>query len=90
MFKYTMDDGNTADVVYLGFVTAFGSVNYRFLLAKLESLGLCEEVVRWIKSYLTGRTTRTKRPFAELPLQCLELVGKLGPPYQSHQMQLYR
>ncbi len=27
------------------------------------------------------------RPFAELPLQCLELVGKLAPPYESHQMQ---
>ncbi len=35
-------------------------------------------------------TTHTKRPFAELPLQCLELVSKLGPPYQSHQMQLYQ
>ncbi len=32
--------------------------------------------------------TRTKRPFAELLLQRLELVSKLGPPYQSHQMQL--
>ncbi len=28
-------------------------------------------------------------PFAGLPLQCLELVGKLGSPYQSHQMQLH-
>ncbi len=31
-------------------------------------------------------TMLTKRPFAELPLQLLEL----GPPYQSRQMQLYR
>ncbi len=35
-------------------------------------------------------TTLTKRPFAELPQQCLELVGKLGPPYQFYQMQQYR
>ncbi len=68
MFKYTMDDGNTADVVYLGFATAFVSVNHRFFLAKLESFGLCEDVVRWIKSYLTGTSTLTKRPFADLPL----------------------
>ncbi len=34
-----------------------------------------------------GLTTLTKRPFAELPLQCLESVGKLGSPYQSHGMQ---
>ncbi len=31
-----------------------------------------------------------KRSFAELPLQCLELVGKLGPPNQSHQLQFYQ
>ncbi len=37
-----------------------------------------------------GLTTLIKWPFAELPLLCLELVNKLGPPYQSHQMQLYR
>ncbi len=48
-----MNDGNTADVVYLDFTKAFASVNYRFLLAKLESFGLCEKVVRWIRSYLT-------------------------------------
>ncbi len=35
-----------------------------------------------------GVTTLTKRPFAGLPLQCLELVGKLGPLYQSQEMQL--
>ncbi len=34
-------------------------------------------------------TTLTKRPFAGFPLQRLELVGKLGPLYQSHQMQLH-
>ncbi len=37
-----------------------------------------------------GLTTFTNRPFAELPLKCLELVGKLGRLYQSHQMQPYR
>ncbi len=42
---------------------------------------------RW---HQDGLTTLPKRLFAGLPLQCLELVGKLGPPYQSHQMQLHR
>ncbi len=37
-----------------------------------------------------GLTTLTKRRFADLPLQILEMVGKLGPPCQSHQMQIYR
>ncbi len=34
------------------------SVNRMFLLAKLESFGLSEKFVRWIRSYLTGRTYR--------------------------------
>ncbi len=55
-----MDDGNTADVVYMDFAKVFDSVNLRFLLAKLESFGLCEKVVRWIRSYLTRRTYRVQ------------------------------
>ncbi len=53
-----MVDENTADVVFLDFAKAFDSVNHRFLLAKLESFGLCDKVGRWIRSYLTGRTYR--------------------------------
>ncbi len=40
-----MDDGNTADVVYLDSAKAFDSVNHRFLFAKLEIFGLCDKVV---------------------------------------------
>ncbi len=36
------------------------SVNYRFLLAKLELFGRCEKVVLWIRSCLTGRTYRVQ------------------------------
>ncbi len=55
-----MDDGNTADVVYLDFAKALDSVYHRFLLAKLESFGLCDKVVRWMRSYLTGRSYRVQ------------------------------
>ncbi len=55
-----MVDGNNADVVYLDFADAFNSVNQKFLLAKLESFGLFDKVVRWIRSYLTGRTYRVQ------------------------------
>ncbi len=51
-----MDDGNTADVVYLDFAKVFDSVNHRFFKAKLESFGLCDKVVRCFWSYLTERT----------------------------------
>ncbi len=54
-----MDDGNTADVVYLDFGKAFDSVNPRYLLAKLESFGLCDKVARWITSYVTGKNLQS-------------------------------
>ncbi len=56
-----MYDGNTAGVVYLGFTNAFDSINQRLLLASLESFGLCENVIEWIRSYPTGRNNRVKK-----------------------------
>ncbi len=47
-------------MVYLDFTNAFDLVNHRFLVAKLESFGLCENVVSWVISFLTGRTYRMK------------------------------
>ncbi len=41
-----MDDKNTADMVYLEFAKAFGSVNHKFLLAKFESFGLRDKVIQ--------------------------------------------
>ncbi len=53
-----IDEGHTVDVIYLDFAKAFDSVNHRFLLAKMNSLGLGDAVVRWIKAYLSGRVSR--------------------------------
>ncbi len=47
-------------MAYIDFAKVFDSVNHGFLLAKLESFGLCEKVVRWIRSYLTGRTYKVQ------------------------------
>ncbi len=41
-----MDDGNTADVVYLDFAKAFDSINHRFLLANFESFDMCDTVAQ--------------------------------------------
>ncbi len=60
MITRLTEDGNTADVVYTNFAKAFVSANHRFLLAKLGSFGLCEKVVRRIRSYLMGRTYRVQ------------------------------
>ncbi len=53
-----MDGGDTANGMYLDFVKVFDSVDQKFLLAKLESFGLCEKFVRWIRPYVTGRNYR--------------------------------
>ncbi len=46
-----MDDWHTVDVLYVHFAMAFASVIHRFLVAKFESFGLCQKVVRWIRTY---------------------------------------
>ncbi len=43
-------------MVYLDFTKAFDSVKHWFFLAKFESLGRCDKVVRWIRSYLMAIT----------------------------------
>ncbi len=53
-----MDEGHTVDVIYLDFAKAFDSVNHKFLLAKMKSVGLGDVVVRWIEAYLSGRVSR--------------------------------
>ncbi len=43
-----LDEGQTADLVYLDFTKAFGTVNHRFLLANLKSSGIDGAVQNWI------------------------------------------
>ncbi len=38
-----MDNGNTANVVYLGLAKVFDSVSYMHLLTKIELFGLCKK-----------------------------------------------
>ncbi len=47
-----MDEGHTVAVIYLDFAKAFSSVNRRFLLAKVKSIGIpfwsgLESARRW-------------------------------------------
>ncbi len=45
-----LDEGDTVDIVYLGFVKAFDSVNHRLLLIKLKCYGIAPSVINWIES----------------------------------------
>ena len=53
-----IDDGYPIDTVYLDYRKAFDSVPHLRLLSKLESYGIKESLLRWIKNFLTGRIQR--------------------------------
>ncbi len=57
---FMVDEGHTVDIIYLDFAKAFDSVNHRFLLAKMNSLGLSDAVVRWTKANLSGQLSRVQ------------------------------
>jgi len=46
------------DVIYTDFSKAFDSVNHSLLLFKLDQLGLPNNLLTWISSYLNGRSQR--------------------------------
>lgn len=52
------DNKKPTDVIYLDFSKAFDSVPHKCLLLKMSSLGICGNILRWIKSFLTDRRQR--------------------------------
>ena len=55
-----MEDGDCFDVIYTDFSKAFDSVPHERLFLKLESLGVKGDILKWIKSFLRGRTQCVK------------------------------
>ena len=51
-----MEIGATFDVIYTDFAKAFDSVAHERLLKKLNSIGIKGDLLKWIKSFLCGRT----------------------------------
>ena len=51
-----LENGNEIGAVFFDFRKAFDSVPHRALLSKLESLNLNPMLLRWVQSYLAGRT----------------------------------
>ena len=54
----TLDEGGSIDIVYMDYQKAFDSVPHRRLLLKLESTGVKNYVLNWVRDFLSNRKQR--------------------------------
>ena len=54
-----MDSGSLTEAVFLDLSKAFETVDHNLLLHRLKSVGLLDDTVNWLQSYLTSRKQRT-------------------------------
>ncbi|XP_030324193.1 uncharacterized protein LOC115600101 [Calypte anna] len=66
-----IDDGRAVDVVYLDFSKAFDTVSHSILVDKLIKYGFGDQVVRWIRNWLKGRSQRVVVNGAESGWRCV-------------------
>ena len=50
-----LDDKNAIDTIYLDFQKAFATVPHQRLINKLQSYGICGNILGWIKDFLANR-----------------------------------
>jgi hypothetical protein len=50
-----LDNGGALDAIYFDFMKAFDTVPHKRLIGKLESYGISEDLIEWVKSFLTDR-----------------------------------
>ena len=55
-----LDSRKPTDVIYLDFAKAFDRVPHQRLLHKLHHFGIRGKILKWLESFLIGRTTRVK------------------------------
>ena len=55
-----MDKGEICILTLLDYSKAFNCANHNIILAKLKALGFSNQSLRWINSYLTGRSQTVK------------------------------
>ena len=54
----TLNRGLLALLIFLDFAKAFDKVSHKALLVKLKAYGFTDEIITWIKDYLTNRKQR--------------------------------
>lgn len=55
-----LDSQVPVDILYLDFSKAFDRVPHKRLLFKLENLGICGDLLLWIRAFLSNRTFRVR------------------------------
>jgi ribonuclease P/MRP protein subunit RPP40 len=55
-----LNNKHSVDVIYIDFQKAFDTVSHSKLILKLESYGLSDPLLRWIKAFLSNRTQAVK------------------------------
>ena len=53
-----LTNGTDTDSIYLDFAKAFDKVDHRLLISKLQRYGFHPKLIKWLDSFLTGRSQR--------------------------------
>ncbi|XP_055632923.1 uncharacterized protein LOC129773349 [Toxorhynchites rutilus septentrionalis] len=57
---HQIENGLQVDAIYTYLSAAFDKMNHRIAVAKFDKLGMSNQMVIWIRSYLTGRSMSVK------------------------------
>ena len=58
MVSRAVENGLYVDVIYIDFAKAFDSVPHSRLLMKIQHLGVCGDLLMWIRQFISGRRQR--------------------------------
>ena len=62
---HSQEDGHKTANIFMDLSKAFDTLNHKLLLKKMERYGICGVSLKWIKSYLDGRSLVAKVPTSE-------------------------
>ncbi|XP_062703885.1 uncharacterized protein LOC134286296 [Aedes albopictus] len=68
--------GHQIDAIYTDLSAAFDKMNHQIALAKFDKLGMNNNLLMWLRSYLTGRNSRSSL-FPQPPTESLNTISKL-------------
>ena len=54
----SLANGDDVDAIYLDYAKAFDKVDHKLLINKLQLYGFHPKIIKWIESFLTGRTQK--------------------------------